>query len=167
MSIETMKQVLEVLNNNRRKHYSCEDNWYSCPKDEDGCANDQAGDDCTCGADKSNVEIDAAIAALQEAIAEAEKQEPVAWAGFNERGECREMLTRDVRKNIPYYPTEGMTPLYITPPKRTWVGLTEEEIDSVNCVEKLYIGEGDSVVDPETVHEFARFIEAKLRELNT
>jgi hypothetical protein len=76
MSIEAMKQVLEVLNNNRRKHYSCEDSWYSCPKDEDGCANDQAGDDCTCGADKSNVEIDAAIAALQQAIEEAEKQEP-------------------------------------------------------------------------------------------
>jgi len=50
---------------------------------------------------------------------------------------------------------------------RKWVGLTEEEIDSVNCVEKLYIGEGDSVVDPETVHEFARFIETKLREKNT
>ena len=52
-------------------------------------------------------------------------------------------------------------------PQREWVGLTDEEIDSVNCVEKLYIGEGDSVVDPETVHEFARFIEAKLREKNT
>jgi len=103
MSIETMKQVLEVLNNNRRKHYSCEDSWYSCPKDKDGCANDQAGDDCTCGADKSNVEIDSAIAALQEAIAEAEKQEP-------------DELT------IAY-----MTGFFNGKKKREWVGLTDEE----------------------------------------
>lgn len=98
-----MKQVLEVLNNNRRKHYSCEDSWYSCPKDKDGCANDQAGDDCTCGADKSNVEIDSAIAALQEAIAEAEKQEP-------------DELT------IAY-----MTGFFNGKKKREWVGLTDEE----------------------------------------
>jgi hypothetical protein len=88
------------------------------------------------------------------------EQEPVAWMNDSTPSGifARHM---EGAKNF------GCTiPLY-TSPQRTWVGLTEEEIDSVNCVEKLYIGEGDSVVDPETVHEFARFIEAKLREKNT
>ena len=38
----------------KRNHYECEDGWYSCPKSEDGCANDNAGKDCTCGADDFN-----------------------------------------------------------------------------------------------------------------
>lgn len=37
-----------------RHHYSCEDGWYSCPKSEDGCANDAEGDDCNCGVDNHN-----------------------------------------------------------------------------------------------------------------
>ena len=31
-------------------HYYCEDSWYSCPKAEDGCANEGAGKECNCGA---------------------------------------------------------------------------------------------------------------------
>lgn len=46
----------------RRSHHSCEDDWYSCPKSEDGCANDSEGDECNCGADKYNAKIDAALA---------------------------------------------------------------------------------------------------------
>jgi hypothetical protein len=94
-----------------------------------------------------------------------EKQEPVAWAGFNERGECREILTRDVRKNIPYYPTEGMTPLYITPPKREWVGLTEEEIRRI--AKQYALNLAFPYDSPTTPEMFARAIEAKLRENNT
>ena len=75
MSKEAMKQALEALKNNRRKHYGCEDTWYSCPKHEDGCYNEHAGSECNCGADEANVEIDAAIKVLQEA-----QQEPVAHA---------------------------------------------------------------------------------------
>jgi hypothetical protein len=71
MSIEAMKQALKALENNRRTHYYCEDNWYSCPKHEDGCANDYEGDECNCGADKANAEIDVAITALRQAIEEA------------------------------------------------------------------------------------------------
>lgn len=73
--IEAMKQALEALENNRQTHHYCEDTWYSCPKHEDGCANDAEGNECNCGADKANVEIDAAITSLRQAIAEAEKQE--------------------------------------------------------------------------------------------
>jgi hypothetical protein len=33
-----------------RKHYNCEDSWYSCPLSEDGCYNDAAGNECNCWA---------------------------------------------------------------------------------------------------------------------
>ena len=66
----TLKLALEALENNRRTHYYCEDTWYSCPKHEEGCANESEGDECNCGADKANVEIDGAITALREALAQ-------------------------------------------------------------------------------------------------
>lgn len=75
MSIEAMKQALEALQDNRRSHYYCEDTWYSCPKHEDGCANEAEGDECNCGADKANEQIDLAITALCQAIEAAEKIE--------------------------------------------------------------------------------------------
>ncbi len=40
-----------------REHTYCEDGWYSCPKAEDGCYDDHAGDDCNCGADEHNAEV--------------------------------------------------------------------------------------------------------------
>lgn len=73
MSITAMKQALEALENNRQTHHYCEDTWYSCPKHEDGCANDAEGNECNCGADKANVEIDAAITSLRQAIAKADR----------------------------------------------------------------------------------------------
>jgi len=42
----------------RRSHYYCEDSWYSCPKAEDGCADDEQGNECNCGADEKNAAID-------------------------------------------------------------------------------------------------------------
>ena len=39
-----------------RKHYSCEDSWYSCPKSEDGCAQDNDGE-CICGAEDHNAKV--------------------------------------------------------------------------------------------------------------
>lgn len=71
MSIKTMKQALKTLKDNRRTHYGCEDAWYSCPKHEDGCFNDFAGDECNCGADKANIQIDLTIASLTQAIEQA------------------------------------------------------------------------------------------------
>jgi hypothetical protein len=48
----------------RRKHYTCEDPWYSCPQSECGSANDNAGAECDCGADEHNAKVDAICAAL-------------------------------------------------------------------------------------------------------
>lgn len=78
--IDVMKQALEALESNKRKHYYCEDRWYSCPKHEDGCANDSDGNECNCGADEVNAEIDSAITALRQAIQQYEKEQ----AEFNE-----------------------------------------------------------------------------------
>ncbi len=48
----------------RRKHYTCEDSWYSCPQSEDGSANKHAGTECDCGATKHNAKVDAICTAL-------------------------------------------------------------------------------------------------------
>jgi hypothetical protein len=46
-------------------------------------------------------------------------------------------------------------PLYTAPPRKPWVGLTDEEINLIYA-------------DPQThVGQYARAIEAKLKELNT
>jgi hypothetical protein len=82
------------------------------------------------------------------------EQEPVAWCGFNERGECREVFTRDMRRLWPNYPTEGMTPLYTAPPQREWIGLDDEDIKELKDANfDLLYG--------------ARWAERKLREKNT
>ena len=52
---------VEFLQSMKRKHYYCEDGWYSCPKAVDGCYNEWAGTDCNCGADEFNAEIDSVI----------------------------------------------------------------------------------------------------------
>ena len=75
---EALRLALEALKNNRRTHHYCEDTWYSCPKHEDGCANDSEGDECNCGADEANAEIEQAITAIKAAL-EA-KDEP--WEKF-------------------------------------------------------------------------------------
>lgn len=49
----------------KRRHYYCDDNWYSCPKAEDGCSNSAEGPDCNCGAIKHNAEVDVVMARLE------------------------------------------------------------------------------------------------------
>lgn len=153
--IEAMKQALTALENNRQTHHYCEDTWYSCPKHEEGCANDSEGDECNCGADKANIEIDAAITSLRQAIREHAmyevqrlgqeiEQEPVAEARFDGTLHWLEPY------GIGLHRFQG--PLYIHQPQRTWVGLTDEEIDGCDW--------GQSERD------FARAIEAKLKEKN-
>ena len=67
---EAAEQALDVLEANKRSHYYCEDRWYSCPKHPEGCTNESAGDECDCGADKANAQIDKATTALRAALAE-------------------------------------------------------------------------------------------------
>jgi hypothetical protein len=128
---EALRLALEALKSNRRTHHYCEDTWYSCPKHEDGCANDSEGDECNCGADKANAGIDQAITAIKAAL-EA-KDEPVAWRDAAIRlGEelssvgpdgyydmdAKEWLDWAMEQN-----PRGKRSL----PQRTWVGLSDED----------------------------------------
>ena len=78
--------------------------------------------------------------------------EPVAWF-------CK-LPDNKISIKIVGKPTEGnWEPLYTTPPKKEWVGLTDEEIsDTQQQFYKLI-----------TFHDkdFARAIEAKLKDKNT
>ena len=91
---EALKLALEALENNRQTHHYCEDTWYSCPKHEDGCANESEGDECNCGADKANAEIDKAITAIKEALAH---PEPVKIAHKHEWFRTGEMKVGQMR----------------------------------------------------------------------
>jgi hypothetical protein len=82
---------------------------------------------------------DEARTAIKEALVQT--QEPDYWLGYG--------LQAHTEK-----PFESATPIYTTPPQRTWVGLTDEDMK-----------------DPRT-HNFdfihgARWAEAKLKEKNT
>lgn len=97
-----------------------------------------------------------AVTALRAAIAEAEKQEPVAYVTGYYDGH---LVVRPIEHVV--LPT-GMA-LYTHPPRREWVGLTDEEIAKtadamLACQIESYETSG--------VYDFARAIEAKLKEKN-
>ena len=79
-----------------------------------------------------------AITAIKEALAQPE-QEPVAW----------EQFYPDIGKPQLTHPPQG---IYYTPPQRTWVGLTDEEMQDL--------------WDRYAHMEMMRAIEAKLKDKN-
>ena len=80
---EALRLALEALGSNRRTHHYCEDTWYSCPKHEDGCANDSEGDECNCGADEANAGIDQAITAIKDCLDKKWSDYPCyKWPGY-------------------------------------------------------------------------------------
>ena len=91
-----------------------------------------------------------------------EKDEPVAWGFENTAitGGNRWMMLREEIPANDQYGGDLWTPLYTTPPQRTWVGLTDEEkqewIDAMPY-------------DPQPRHctILVNIIEAKLKEKNT
>ena len=135
MSREAMKQALDMLN--------------------------EIADDVYC-----DQKLEGVITALRKALVDANdtsqervdekakrEQEPVAW--ISEGG--------DVSRSKRYMDEMGFkcNPLYTAPPKREWVGLTDEEISDLWCK----VSNTDFVTID--THEFARAIEAKLKEKNT
>ena len=95
-----------------------------------------------------------AFDALRTAIEQAEKQEPVAWLYLDAWG------TLKLSQIIP--PPVGAFPVYTTPlaAPREWVGLTDEEFD-------LLVPYCGNEFDLKDYKDFARAIEAKLKEKNT
>jgi hypothetical protein len=158
MSIITMKQALDALNT-CDYDYDYEESMYKT---------------------YDSKLIDLAIEALSQAIAEAEKeatlqeisdigqeieQEPVAWVRdlTSPQPHCvtsmKYLSIADTDAGVKYIP------VYAAPPKREWVGLTDEEMsDTYNCHYNDYVSNDIGIVD---VIVIARAIEAKLRERNT
>jgi len=71
------------------------------------------------------------IAALRQAIEQAEKQEPVAWITLESKWRLKG--GGNAGGTVPVHAKQSNTskyPLYTTPqPQRKWVGLTDDEID--------------------------------------
>jgi len=81
------------------------------------------------------------------------KDEPVAW--MNRHGACKTSLFMEVEAGAK---EEYTIPVYTTPPQRTWVGLTDEEIEASK----------PPLSNDAVVWELAvEWAEAKLKEKNT
>ena len=87
-----------------------------------------------------------AITALRAAL-ERPEQEPVAWMVYTQDG-------KSVTDNPADFIEWRSFPLFTHPPRREWRSLSEEEM-------------GHIYVRSATHEEFARAIEAKLKEINT
>ena len=92
------------------------------------------------------------------------KQEPVAWRTFDGEGgydyrsyEDNESYADDWNKRNPNH--KGWVDKLYTRSQRTWLGLTDEQIDA--CWNK------DLWKEKQPHHIFAKAIEAKLKEKNT
>jgi hypothetical protein len=77
--------------------------------------------------------------------------EPVAWIEHHKGGD--NLVWDD--------PSGERTPLYTTTPQRTWVGLTDEEIDDLHMAVKVRLM---GTFDTKDIY---RAVEAKLKEKNT
>jgi hypothetical protein len=92
----------------------------------------------------------------------AQEQEPVVWV---KEDVCDGQYIDGRPRKIWWECNKGVgTAFYTRPPQRTWVGLTDEQIDTI----------GDKVANEKLVGSvpnfrvrFARAIEAKLKEKNT
>jgi hypothetical protein len=127
MTRKAMKQALEALEEVK--------SWTS-PTRWDGC-------------------FDEEITALRQALEQAEKQERVAVHQYRIQG-CSDWYDGypdPTDKNVPN-PYEERTLYTTSQPQREWVGLTDEEIDSIPLIGRR-------------LTKFARAIEAKLKEKNT
>jgi len=105
-------------------------------------------------AEKQRLQTMDAITALRDALAQQE-QEPVAWASKRELARIKD-FDSTIYANGDF---DGAVPLYTTPPRREWQGLTEEDMEDLL---PLY---SDPSANTEML-EFAAAIEAKLKEKN-
>ena len=88
------------------------------------------------------------------------EQEPVAYINIEERK--LEWAYKYMSWDTPTVVNLPKIPLYTTPPQRTWVGLTEEELCEI-----VGLSTNDSDWNVFKVQEWLRKVEAKLKEKNT
>ena len=90
------------------------------------------------------------------------KDEPVAW--MRTSGTGSPVVTEELLAEMPEMRWNFQKPLYTTPPQHTWVGLTDEEIEVIEVLRAPPVH--PDFVDCDDWVEFARAIEAKLKEKN-
>ena len=85
-------------------------------------------------------------------------QEPVAWGVFEGNNLHDMLFTQEEAQELAGYKGSHaeVRPLYTTPPKREWVGLTPEEINAVNA----------GFTSSSSFHAGALWAQAKLKEKN-
>jgi hypothetical protein len=88
--------VEELAQAGKRSHYECEDSWYSCPRSPSGCSNESEGEDCNCGADRHNAEIDGFASSL---LAEMEAYESGIRAEIKLYHEAASTALKEVNKD--------------------------------------------------------------------
>ena len=98
-----------------------------------------------------------AITAIKEALSE---PEPVAWTRKLFSPELGEFFDYKDGAFARETDSEGWTPLYTNPPQRTWVGLTDNEIEA------LWTSLHDDFANPPSATVYERAIEAKLKQKN-
>jgi hypothetical protein len=86
------------------------------------------------------------------------EQEPVVWLDE----ERKVFYWHNTDEVSDYHGLKRNTPLYTAPPKREWVGLTDEEMN------ELWVEyHGDGCIADGRIPEYEKAIEAKLKEKNT
>jgi hypothetical protein len=92
------------------------------------------------------------------------QQEPVAWLKTWSDGSVSVLKTKSHA-----FADHELEPLYTAPPKKEWVGLTEEEIISIGNTANLKAKATSKgiIIHPEGIKKFYQTIEAKLKERNT
>ena len=150
--IEVMKQALEALEAG---------DWYISQLEPFVYLADEEGTH----EERSKVQL--AIAALRAAIAEAtinetETVEPVAWLQIGGPLHDNNVIARTTKPKEWNPEWWRFEPLYTHPPRREWVGLTDEEI-----IETYNEACREHFDDLYRVRHHARAIEAKLKERNT
>jgi len=84
------------------------------------------------------------------------KDEPVAW--LRTSGTGSPVVTEELLVEMPEMRWNFQQPLYTAPPQRTWVGLTDEEINKIRWD---WVDSGGDYIN------FAQAIATKLKEKNT
>lgn len=64
------EQLDELVKLATRRHYWCDDSYYSCPANEEGCSNPayEETNECQCGADEHNAKVVSLAAEIKEKI---------------------------------------------------------------------------------------------------
>jgi hypothetical protein len=153
MSIEAMKQALEAL-----------ERLFGIPEQFTG----KGGGDVAVWRLGGSYRAQQAIPVLRQAIAQAEKQEPVAL-------QMDVIVVNLVREGINKHRARELAEHFIkhtTPqPQREWVGLTDEEMRELekqfNAERVRTSDEEYLVIYPGDYWQWQRAIEAKLKEKNT